>query len=783
ISSYKPDRDNGLQANLQLGTNPHYLTVGAVGHTLTKQTSLASAPCNKYPEWFYNQDEPLIDDTSYHLLTRNSDDNTSHNFTSERTQLFAPPFNEDDTSNVFLLQFKNSKLKLSTRDGCSNRNTGYLGQGGDCDDDKREKYFGGHQVNLQGTGLRFAPGLEFTYAGFNPITYYHKFNPQFSRLQGTGGCGYVKKTFGDSGQQVPITVLPLTVYNVDLPPTSTLPVTAFFGTKTTPLPITALPSTLRPEVCEDVEFRLDVDASQLNLTTCMDFDFTQLSFFRNPVRGVAVPTMEYSYLPVVADSLSQSYHEDEEGVGWHSGGAVGVYVSTVNRPGFEPIGKRVYNTSSDNPGCIFLEDAIPAPFDSEMDPVALHDHPLYICQDPRFCRDFVKYKLCNVNDLRQGCFPIPFDQDCPEGSNKGLVFFTKPAVHSPAFCTWKTFGGSGVSQITCPDQFVRINAFEVLATDRKFYSARVEGDPQGPISNKWVNYENPYYGALFEGPGFLRVSLVDTPSEQYSYLTGCFIPSENLGNFSNSTLRESSTNISLCVKQEACTYFKQALQMCADDTLESCFHVPQRSQCTNCCPVNHNVLYNFYTDWIVETDPFDTCSMFETITDSFNVRQNITRCEDSKLTQVYQVWQVDTSAGFQNGENRFSFLKSDEVKHPTVGRLWQETGVGLWVTTTEVVNYGFRPLYRVLYGNGLVDLTSSMGCLWIDDGHNDPDTVFGYSGTQKASTGLFVCTNPKACPTFEEFEMCLIPGQPGGVNPISWCVPALKGQCPLSGTP
>ena len=68
------------------------------------------------------------------------------------------------------------------------------------------------------------------------------------RLQGTGGCGYVKKTFGDSGQQVPITVLPLTVYNVDLPPTSTLPVTAFFGTKTTPLPITALPSTLRPEV-------------------------------------------------------------------------------------------------------------------------------------------------------------------------------------------------------------------------------------------------------------------------------------------------------------------------------------------------------------------------------------------------------------------------------------------------------------------------------------------------------------------------------------------------------
>ena len=37
---------------------------------------------------------------------------------------------------------------------------------------------------------------------------------------------------------------------------------------------------------------------------------------------------------------------------------------------------------------------------------------------------------------------------------------------------------------------MRINAFEVLATDRKFYSARVEGDPQGPISNKWVNYEN-----------------------------------------------------------------------------------------------------------------------------------------------------------------------------------------------------------------------------------------------------------------------------------------------------
>ena len=114
-SPYKPDKDYGLQAILQLGTNPHYLTVRAVGHTLTGQTSLASTPCNWHPYWFYNPDEPLIDDTSHHLLTRTSDDDTSHNFTLERTQLFTPPFDEYDTSNVFLLQFRSSDLKLSTR--------------------------------------------------------------------------------------------------------------------------------------------------------------------------------------------------------------------------------------------------------------------------------------------------------------------------------------------------------------------------------------------------------------------------------------------------------------------------------------------------------------------------------------------------------------------------------------------------------------------------------------------------------------------------------------------
>ena len=46
------------------------------------------------------------------FFTGTSDDSTSHNTTSKITQLFTPPFNEDDTSNVFLLQFKNSDPKL-----------------------------------------------------------------------------------------------------------------------------------------------------------------------------------------------------------------------------------------------------------------------------------------------------------------------------------------------------------------------------------------------------------------------------------------------------------------------------------------------------------------------------------------------------------------------------------------------------------------------------------------------------------------------------------------------
>ena len=46
------------------------------------------------------------------FFTGTSDDSTGHNTTSKITQLFTPPFNEDDTSNVFLLQFKNSDPKL-----------------------------------------------------------------------------------------------------------------------------------------------------------------------------------------------------------------------------------------------------------------------------------------------------------------------------------------------------------------------------------------------------------------------------------------------------------------------------------------------------------------------------------------------------------------------------------------------------------------------------------------------------------------------------------------------
>ena len=109
---------------LQLGTNPHYMTVRAVGHSLTGLTSLVSTPYNWHPHWFYNQDEHLIDDTNHHLLTRTSDNGTSNNFTSEKTQRFTPLFNEGDTSNVFLLTFTNLDLKLSTLDGFTSRNTG-----------------------------------------------------------------------------------------------------------------------------------------------------------------------------------------------------------------------------------------------------------------------------------------------------------------------------------------------------------------------------------------------------------------------------------------------------------------------------------------------------------------------------------------------------------------------------------------------------------------------------------------------------------------------------------
>ena len=58
------------------------------------------------------------------IVFLDSDDNTSHTLTSKITQLFTPPFNEDDTSSVYLLQFTNSDLKLKTPNGCSSRKTG-----------------------------------------------------------------------------------------------------------------------------------------------------------------------------------------------------------------------------------------------------------------------------------------------------------------------------------------------------------------------------------------------------------------------------------------------------------------------------------------------------------------------------------------------------------------------------------------------------------------------------------------------------------------------------------
>ena len=93
---------------------------------LTGLPLLASTPCNWHPHWFYNRANPSLTTLVTTSLTGTPDDGTSHNPTSERTQLFTPPFNEDDTSSVFLLQFTNSDMKLLTSDECSSRNTGCI---------------------------------------------------------------------------------------------------------------------------------------------------------------------------------------------------------------------------------------------------------------------------------------------------------------------------------------------------------------------------------------------------------------------------------------------------------------------------------------------------------------------------------------------------------------------------------------------------------------------------------------------------------------------------------
>ena len=67
---------------------------------------------------------PLLTTPVTTSLRKTSDDGTSNNSISERTQLIAPLFYADDTSNVFLLQFTNPDFKLLTLDGCSSRNTG-----------------------------------------------------------------------------------------------------------------------------------------------------------------------------------------------------------------------------------------------------------------------------------------------------------------------------------------------------------------------------------------------------------------------------------------------------------------------------------------------------------------------------------------------------------------------------------------------------------------------------------------------------------------------------------
>ena len=124
------------------------------------------------------------------------------------------------------------------------------------------------------------------------------------------------------------------------------------------------------------------------------------------------------------------------------------------------------------------------------------DSSRYICQDHRFCEDFEKFHLCIVNEGKQGCFAIPLEKNCPAGTYSGLEFFSTKAIRAPGFCSRRphTNENTGemkteLSDLKCPVEFVSISAFEVLESDRKMNTVKVDGDNGHLVGNRWTEYE------------------------------------------------------------------------------------------------------------------------------------------------------------------------------------------------------------------------------------------------------------------------------------------------------
>ena len=111
---------------LQLGKNPHYKTVRAVGHTQQDRRHWPAHPVTGTLTGSPIRTNLFTDDTSHYFTDRNLRRRHKSHSTSGRTQLylhFTLLFNEDYTFHVFLLQLTNSDLKLSTPDGCSSNDT------------------------------------------------------------------------------------------------------------------------------------------------------------------------------------------------------------------------------------------------------------------------------------------------------------------------------------------------------------------------------------------------------------------------------------------------------------------------------------------------------------------------------------------------------------------------------------------------------------------------------------------------------------------------------------